>query len=1434
MAISIRIKRGTEANILAATLAAGEMAFATDTKAVFVSDGTLKNLVGKSLSGTFAARPSFGVAGRTYYDSTNNVLWVDTGSAWVQPQIVYASEANIPTADQKAALAGTNGTPAAANKFVTNSDPRLGAVGTIEAHSQAATTITGGAFTAGNYTFPAAASGTTLTIHGSTGDAPVVGPTELVTNGAFTSNADNWTVGEGWEYDAGNARMSHIPNRISTINISSGGSGYSESDVVSIDGGTAGSLGTATVASVSGGVVTGVTLTTGGRGYPTIPSVSASTATTYPSARRMPATCYDPVNNQMLLFGGNTAASTYSLELWAYAFATDTWTQLSYSGSATARSEGYAVYDSTNHAMLIFGGYRSTNSSEFNKYDIATNTMTTITGDTNRPSARSSGNAWYDPTSHCMFIFGGYIAAGTNELHKYDIAANTWTQITDAGTAPSARYNFGCAFDSHNREAWIFKGNLGTTTFKYKVATNAWEQVTVTGTSMIPTSLQVANYDARQKCFYLFGGYDGTTAYNNLYKMTTAGVVSGVVVQSGTLPIGRYGHVGRYSPTSMKMFVGFGVPNSTSFLSDGATIQFESTLSTTPANLPTVAATGGTPPAARYGMARCFDSTNNALLIFGGATTGNVAETWRYSIASDTWTQLSPSGTPPSARRYTIGTYDSTNHCFWVFGGYTSVSVGGLFKYDIAGNSWSQVSASGEPSARQSVQMCYDVTSHALYVFGGWTTAAVNDMYKFDIATSTWTTLSPGGTIPIGRYGSANALDTDTREWYIFNGQGAATILDCYKYNIARNVWIPLPRKGSPITTSQLASSACYDSHQKCFYLFSGATTITSLYKITKEGFWSVVTPASGSLVAARYAHATVYSPASRKVVVWGGYNTTTLYDGMAITTSSAGAGLELNALDLCTASMEQNVGAAASCMYRTVFTTTRSAGSLTPYVGSNDASYSAAVVASATNTQDIYASGTGNLKFTPSCDFNGSLDAVSCKRIYAATPSIIYNNASGTLQWELYTAPNPMIGYLNGRYNTSTSPLGIGYRALRNTTTASYPIAIGRDALYSLTTGANNIAIGYTAMMNATTAQQNVAIGVSSFTNSISASGNVAVGASSLYSNTIGDYNVAVGHNAAYYQKAASLTVAIGAQSHFYLVSGNSNIGVGYKTGFSLVKGNKNISIGTYALYSLQEGADNVAIGANAGYNITANSYNCIIGTNAGYSCLGTSNVMLGTNAGYSETGSNKLYISNTTTTTPLIYGEFDNNLLKIKGDIKPATDDTYDLGGSSNRWDDIYATNSTIQTSDLNKKDSITDIGLGLEFINKLRPVSFKWKDYTYTEQVALPIEYEDVEVEYTDMETDEEGNQVEVTRTRIESQPKPQEFEERTVEKTFRRKHSGLIAQEVKDVLDELEVSTLEFAGYVDTYDNGLALRYEEFIAPVIKAIQELSARVEALES
>jgi len=59
-------------------------------------------------------------------------------------------------------------------------------------------------------------------------------------------------------------------------------------------------------------------------------------------------------------------------------------------------------------------------------------------------------------------------------------------------------------------------------------------------------------------------------------------------------------------------------------------------------------------------------------------------------------------------------------------------------------------------------------------------------------------------------------------------------------------------------------------------------------------------------------------------------------------------------------------------------------------------------------------------------------------------------------------------------------------------------------------------------------------------------------------------------------------------------------------------------------------------------------------VGFQAGYNAVGSGNIFLGYRAGYNETGNDKLYIHNDNTSNPLIYGEFDNELLRINGKLE------------------------------------------------------------------------------------------------------------------------------------------------------------------------------------
>lgn len=127
----------------------------------------------------------------------------------------------------------------------------------------------------------------------------------------------------------------------------------------------------------------------------------------------------------------------------------------------------------------------------------------------------------------------------------------------------------------------------------------------------------------------------------------------------------------------------------------------------------------------------------------------------------------------------------------------------------------------------------------------------------------------------------------------------------------------------------------------------------------------------------------------------------------------------------------------------------------------------------------------------------------------------------------------------------------------------------------------------------------------------------------------------------------------------------------------------------------------------------------------------------------------------------------------------IRPSLNNSKSLGTADFRWSSVFSTNGTIQTSDSRLKTDIVDLTVGLDFVNNLRPVSFKRTDDT--DQLT----------------------------------------------------HWGLVAQEVKQTIDAHGV---EFAGWTESQDEHKTqmLNYSEFVSPLIKAVQELSSENKELRS
>jgi len=248
----------------------------------------------------------------------------------------------------------------------------------------------------------------------------------------------------------------------------------------------------------------------------------------------------------------------------------------------------------------------------------------------------------------------------------------------------------------------------------------------------------------------------------------------------------------------------------------------------------------------------------------------------------------------------------------------------------------------------------------------------------------------------------------------------------------------------------------------------------------------------------------------------------------------------------------------------------------------------------------------------------------------------------------------NMFIGYRTGYVNTTGNNNSfIGAYAGTANTEGVENTFIGRSAGVSNTTGNYNTAIGAYALEDVTTNTFNVAIGYAAGRNNDSQQG-VYIGQSAGQDAT-GNYNNVIGANAG--SKGATGNTAIGHLANRYS-TGSYNVAIGYGaaqgTNGSSTYG-YNIAMGYLTGYVLRTSQYNVMIGSRAGYQTTTGGGgNVFIGKEAGYSNVsGANSVFIGPSAGYNETASNKLYIENSNSATPLIYGEFDNDTVVINGDL-------------------------------------------------------------------------------------------------------------------------------------------------------------------------------------
>ncbi len=295
------------------------------------------------------------------------------------------------------------------------------------------------------------------------------------------------------------------------------------------------------------------------------------------------------------------------------------------------------------------------------------------------------------------------------------------------------------------------------------------------------------------------------------------------------------------------------------------------------------------------------------------------------------------------------------------------------------------------------------------------------------------------------------------------------------------------------------------------------------------------------------------------------------------------------------------------------------------------------------------------------------------------------------------------------GSYNTL-----YGLYAGGAITTGLYNSFFGRAAGSSNSSGSKNTFVGYSAGRRNTTASDNTFSGYAAGYYNTTGCQSVFLGSYAGYSNTSGTLNTFIGYTSGYKNTTGNYNTFIGHSAGVSNASGVGNTFLGWNAGNKCTIGFYNTFLGDASGSKNSNGCHNTVVGAFAGQENTAGSNNTMLGNEAGYSNkVGNGNVFLGYRSGTNETGSDKLYIANSETSSPLIYGDFSSSLLSFNGKVGIQTaPTTYKLEIYGGAYCDGGA---WIDGSSREYKENIETLtsSEALQAFELLDPVKFNYKE-------------------------------------------------------------------------------------------------------------------------
>ena len=228
--------------------------------------------------------------------------------------------------------------------------------------------------------------------------------------------------------------------------------------------------------------------------------------------------------------------------------------------------------------------------------------------------ARANASMIYHTMEHALYVFGGQTSTGReNDLWKFDLNNNTWSEIIVEGEIPSIRHTPDAVFDEMNNQMLVFSGQgngLFNDVWSFNFNTQEWTELAPNGNVGGAPQQRYGTatvYDPIGFRLVTFGGFgnNGTARQDDTWSFDLLGNQWAEILPSDH-PVKRCLHNGTYVPG------------------------------------------------------------RHLMVVYGGQSSGNQEDIWTFDLGLDTWTDRTPSFRPPGRHFCSVTAIDERSTlCFW-------------------------------------------------------------------------------------------------------------------------------------------------------------------------------------------------------------------------------------------------------------------------------------------------------------------------------------------------------------------------------------------------------------------------------------------------------------------------------------------------------------------------------------------------------------------------------------------------------------------------------------------------------------------------------------------------------------------------------------------------------------------------------------------------